>query len=45
MNIKKLISKGESETLEFKERFDNGTIETIVAPMGEQFWLEFRIKE
>ncbi len=31
MGIEELISKGESETLEFKERFDNETIETVSA--------------
>jgi len=31
MNIQELIKKGESETLEFKEKFDKETIETVVA--------------
>jgi len=31
MNIKELIEKGESETLEFKENFDKGAIEAAVA--------------
>jgi len=31
MNIEKLISKGESDTLEFKERFDREVVETAVA--------------
>lgn len=31
MNIKKIIEEGESETLEFKEKFDRETIETAVA--------------
>ena len=31
MNIKKLIERGESESLEFKEKFDKESIETSVA--------------
>jgi len=31
MDIKAIIKQGESETLEFKEKFDNETIETVVA--------------
>ena len=31
MDIEKLIQKGESENTEFKQNFDRGTIETVVA--------------
>jgi len=30
MNIKKIIEKGESERVEFKEKFDKESIETIM---------------
>ncbi len=31
MNLQSLINSGESETLEFKEKFDDRTIESAVA--------------